>query len=109
VVHEGTRRLIAEAMSATRMGTRGDVPSAAVPPQKFLDERLADLKEGSDGALGTKSLITGTENLLSKVKRVGFHALQHNAVAAVQTIENRCRVGTRGHRAPSNPATLLTC
>jgi len=35
---DGQRRLIAEGSSATRMGTWGDVASAAVPPQKFLDE-----------------------------------------------------------------------
>jgi hypothetical protein len=78
--HEGTPRLIAEGTPATPVGAWGEVPSTAVPPQKFLDKGLADAKEGSDGALRTESLIPGTENLLSKVKRVSFHTLEHNAL-----------------------------
>jgi hypothetical protein len=28
-----------------------------------------------------ESLITGAENLLAKVKRIGFHALEHTAMS----------------------------
>jgi hypothetical protein len=89
--HEGKRRLIAEGMSATSVGTRCDVSSGAVPPQEFLNERLANPKKGGKGTLRAESLITGAENLLSKVKRISFHALEHNALAAVQTIDNRSK------------------
>jgi predicted ATPase len=78
--HEGTPRLIAEGTPAPPVGAWGEVPSTAVPPQTLLDKGLADAKEGSDGALRTESLIPGTENLLSKVKRVSFHTLEHNAL-----------------------------
>lgn len=71
---DGQRRLIAEGTSAPRMGTWGDVPRAAVPPQKFLDERLTDPEEGRDGALRAEPLIISAKNLLSKVKGIGFHA-----------------------------------
>jgi hypothetical protein len=79
--HEGTRRLIAEGTPATGVGTWCDAPSAAVPLQKFLDERLADPKEGGEGPLRAEPLITGAENLLSKVERIGFHGLEHNALS----------------------------
>jgi len=77
--HDGQRRLIAEGPSATRVGARRDVPGGPVPPKQLLDERLADPKEGGNGALRAEPLIVGTENLLSKVQGVGFHAYKHKA------------------------------
>jgi hypothetical protein len=77
--HEGTSRLIADGTPATGVGTWCDVPSAAVPPQELLNEGLADPKESGDGTVRAESLVTGAENLLSKVKRISFHALEHNA------------------------------
>jgi hypothetical protein len=75
--HDGQRRLIAEGTSATSVGARRDIPGGAALPKQLLDERLADPKEGCDGALRAKPLIIGAENLLSKVMRIGFHAHKH--------------------------------
>jgi hypothetical protein len=75
--HDGLRRLIAEGPAATRVGARRDIPAGTAPPKQLLDERLADSKEGREGALRAESLIIGAENLLSEVKGVGFHAYQH--------------------------------
>ena len=75
--HDGQRRLIAEGTAATSVGARRDIPPAAAPPKQLLDERLADPKEGRDSALRAEPLIIGAENLLSKVKGVGFHAHKH--------------------------------
>jgi hypothetical protein len=58
-----------------------DVPGHPATPQEFLDEGLADPKEGGDGTLRAEPLIIGTENLLSKVKGIGFHALEPNALS----------------------------
>jgi hypothetical protein len=75
--HASQRRLMADGPSATRVGARRDLPARAAPPKPLLDERLTDPKEGRESALRAKSLIIGAENLLSKVKSVGFHARQH--------------------------------
>jgi hypothetical protein len=75
--HDGQRCLIVEGPSATSMGARRDIPGGTAPPKQLLDERLADPKEGRDGALRAEPLIIGAENLLSQVKGVGFHAHKH--------------------------------
>ena len=75
--HNSQRRRIADGPSATRVGAWRDIPASAAPPKQLLDERLTDPKEGRERALRPKSLSIGPENLLSKVKRVGFHARKH--------------------------------
>jgi hypothetical protein len=72
-------RLIAEGPSAAGVRSRGDVPAGTAPSQEFLHEGLTHPKEGGNGALGAALLITGAENLLAEVKRVGFHIRKHNA------------------------------
>jgi hypothetical protein len=74
--HNDSRRLIADGPSATRVGTRRDIPAGTAPPQQLLDKRLADAKEGRDRVLRAESLIMGAENLLPQIKGVGFHAHQ---------------------------------
>jgi hypothetical protein len=61
------------------MGAGGDVTGRAAAPQQLLDEGLADAKQCGDGPLGADSLVTGTEDLLSKVERIGFHVCEHSA------------------------------
>jgi hypothetical protein len=75
--HDGQRRLIAEGPAATSVGARRDSSGGTAPSQQLLDERLAHPKEGGNGALRAEPLIIGAENLLSKVKRVGFHVHKH--------------------------------
>jgi hypothetical protein len=75
--HDGQRRRIADGTSATSVGAWRDIPGGVAPPKQLLDERLADPKEGRDSALRAEPLIIGAENLLSKVKGVGFHAHKH--------------------------------
>jgi imidazolonepropionase-like amidohydrolase len=75
--HDGQRCLVADGTPAARVGTRRDLPGGAAPPKQFLDERLAHPKEGCEGTLRAEPLIIGAENLLPKVKRVGFHAHKH--------------------------------
>jgi hypothetical protein len=48
-------------------------------PQQFLDKGLADAKPGGNGPLGAELLGTGTEDLVSKIKGISFHASQHSA------------------------------
>jgi hypothetical protein len=74
VAYDGQRRLITEGPAAACVGARRDSPSGTAPPQQLLDERLADPKEGRNGALRAELLVIGAENLLSQVKGVGFHA-----------------------------------
>jgi hypothetical protein len=69
---------VADGAPTTRVGVRRDIPAGAAPPKQFLDKRLAHPKEGRDGPLRAKPLITGAENLLSQVQGVGFHNYQYN-------------------------------
>jgi hypothetical protein len=75
--HNGQCCLVADGTPATRVGARRDITGGAAPPKQFLDERLADPKEGREGTLRAEPLIIGAQNLLSKVKRVGVHAHKH--------------------------------
>jgi hypothetical protein len=50
------------------------------PSLPFFSRAEVRIRKGGDGTLRAESLITGVENLLSKVKRIGFHALEHNAL-----------------------------
>jgi hypothetical protein len=77
VAHDGQRCLIADGTSATRVGARRNIARGAAAPKQLLDERLADPKEGCEGTLRAEPLIIGAENLLSQVKRVGFHTHKH--------------------------------
>jgi hypothetical protein len=77
VAHDGLRGLIADGPSAPSVGAWRDIPGGAPPPKQLLDERLADPKEGREGPLRAEPMIIGTENFLSHVKRVGFHAHKH--------------------------------
>jgi hypothetical protein len=95
LVHEGAytgqRRLIADGTPATRMAARRDIPGGTVPPKQLLDERLADPKEGRDGALRPEPLIIGAKNLLPKVKGVSFQAPTHRPLIFVCAKENRSK------------------
>jgi hypothetical protein len=77
-MHLGQGRLIAEGSSAAGVRSRGDVPAGAAPSQELLHEGLTHPEEGGNGALGAALLITGAENLLAEIKRVGFHTCKHN-------------------------------
>ena len=75
--HDGLRDLVADGPSAPSVGAWRDTPGGAAPPKQLFNKRLADPKEGCEGTLRAEPLIIGTENFLSKVKRVGFHARKH--------------------------------
>ncbi len=89
--YTGQRRLIADGASATRMAARRDIAGGTAPPKRLLDERLADPKEGCDGALRAEPLIIGAKNLLPKVKGVGVHAPKHRPLISVCANDNRSR------------------
>jgi hypothetical protein len=75
--HDGQCGLIAQGTATTRVGARRDTAGGAAPPKQLLDERLADSKEDREGTLRAEPLIIGAEDLLPKVKRVGFHTYKH--------------------------------
>jgi hypothetical protein len=77
--YDGQRHLIAESTSATRVGARRDLPGGAGPPKPLFDERLADPNKGREGTWRAEPLIIGAAKLLSKVKRVDFHAHKHKS------------------------------
>jgi hypothetical protein len=50
------------------MAARGDIAGRAAPSQELFNEGQTHPKERGNGALGAEPLVTGAENLLSKVK-----------------------------------------
>jgi hypothetical protein len=76
--HEAYRRPITAGASAARVGLGRDCPGGAATPPQLLDKGLADTKHRGNGSLGVEPLVTGTENLLSQVKGISFHASQHS-------------------------------
>jgi hypothetical protein len=62
------RGRIADRPAASSMAARGDISGRSAPSQELLHEGQTDPKERGNGTLGAEPLVTGAENLLSKVK-----------------------------------------
>jgi hypothetical protein len=56
------------------MGLWRNLSRGASPMQQLFQKRLADAEQGRERTLRAEALIVGTQDFLSKVERIGFHA-----------------------------------
>jgi hypothetical protein len=104
--HEAERRRITARLPASSVGAGGDLSAISATPKEFLHKRLADPKHSSDSPLGAEPLVTGAEDLLSKVKRIGFHACERNP--STPYIQLRTAIGLQGQPVPELQAQRAT-
>jgi len=74
LAHQRQSRRVAVRLAAASMGPRRNLPGGPPPPQQLLQARVADAEQGRQGPLRAAVLIVSTQNFLSEVKRIRFHA-----------------------------------
>jgi len=72
--HEAQSRAVAAGLAAAGMGPWRNLSRGASPMQQLFQKRLADAEQGREHPLRAEALIVGTQDFLSKVERIGFHA-----------------------------------